>query len=133
MNDLEGEPHKVSDYLEDNKLVLLDFWASWCGPCRAEIPNLKDIYATYHSKGLEIISISLDDNTEAWSSAVKDLDMPWVQLSDCKGWNNKAAQLYNVSSIPYMILFNNSGKVVASQLRGEALKKKVKNILATTN
>lgn len=109
--------------------VLLDFWASWCGPCREEIPNLKEIYAAYHDKGLEIYSVSLDDKREAWTKAIRELELPWIHVSSLQGWQCPAAQRYKVTGIPKMYLLNPEGEIVAVDLRGEALKETIASLL----
>ena len=111
------------------KYVLLDFWASWCGPCREEIPNLKAIYADFHERGLEIYSVSLDDKREAWEKALSELGMPWLQVSSLQGWDCPAAKRYGVTSIPRMYLLDPEGKIVAVNLRGEALREKIASLL----
>lgn len=107
------------------RYVLLDFWASWCGPCRQEIPNLKEIYKCFKDKGLEIYSVSLDNKRDSWTGAIQELDLPWIQVSSLKGWDCPVAKRYGVTSIPKMYLLNPDGKIVAMDLRGEELVQKV--------
>lgn len=107
------------------KYVLLDFWASWCGPCRAEIPNLKKAWDKYHKKGLEIVSITLDKKDADWRKALKDEQMPWHQLNAA---GSDVAQLYNVQGIPHVLLIGPDGKIVGINLRGQALEKKLAEI-----
>ena len=115
----------ISLYSLRGNYVLLDFWASWCGPCREEIPNLKEIYAAYHDKGLEIYSVSLDSKREAWTKALNELEMPWVHVSSLKGWDCPTAKRYGVTSIPKMYLLDPQGKIIGIDLRGETLKEKI--------
>lgn len=103
------------------KYVLVDFWASWCKPCRRENPNVVRAYQKYKSKGFEILSVSLDKNKSAWVNAIKADNMTWKHVSDLKFWNSEAAQKYGVSSIPFTLLLDPDGKIVAKNLRGEAL------------
>ena len=105
--------------------VLLDFWASWCGPCRREIPNLKQIYETYHEKGFEILSVSLDDKEEAWKGAIEKEGLNWKHVTSLKGWKCEVAAQYHVSGIPAMFLLDKEGKIIGTGLRGVALQKKV--------
>ena len=119
--DVDGKMHKLSEYVGQGQWVLIDFWASWCGPCRAEMPNVVAAYQKYHSKGFNIVGLSFDQNHEAWTQAIHDLQMPWIHLSDLKGWHSKAAEVYGVNSIPASLLVNPSGVIVAANLRGEAL------------
>lgn len=113
-----------------NKYVLLDFWASWCGPCMGEMPYLKAVYAKYHSKGLEIFGCSLDRNEEDWKAAVEDGKLGWIHVSDLKAWNNSAAKLYGVRSIPANYLIDcATGAIIATDLRGEALEAKLSQLL----
>jgi len=116
---------KETLYSLRGKYVLLDFWASWCGPCRKEIPCLKSIYERFKDKGFEIYSVSLDDKKEAWTGAIQELNLPWIQVSSLKGWDCPVAKRYGVTSVPTMYLLNPEGKIVAMNLRGEELEIKV--------
>lgn len=121
MPDPNGKNMKVSDYVGKSKYVLVDFWASWCGPCRAEMPYVVEAYQKYHDKGLEVIGVSFDNDKDAWVAAIGSLKMPWPQMSDLKGWESAAAGAYNIQSIPANVLIDEQGKIVAKNLRGEDL------------
>ena len=123
MADQAGTMHKLSEYVGKGRYVMVDFWASWCGPCRQEMPNVKAAYERFHDKGFDIVAVSFDNNRDAWLKGIADLGMTWTQLSDLQGWNCAAGQLYKIHAIPCTILFGPDGKVVASDLRGEALAK----------
>lgn len=110
------------------KVVLVDFWASWCKPCRMEMPNVKRVYDQYKSKGFEIIGVSLDRDKGAWTGAIAQDGLPWKHVSDLGFWNNAAAQQYGVSSIPYTVLVNKDGKVLGKNLRGPALEEKLAEV-----
>ena len=125
---MKGNPHTLSEYIGKGSYVLLDFWASWCQPCRQEIPALIRAYQKYHEKGLDIVSISLDEMAQDWAKGIKDTGMTWTQLSDLRGWRSVAAGAYNIQSIPTAILFNPQGFVVTSNLRGEKLARKLEEI-----
>jgi peroxiredoxin len=128
-NDPEGKPLSLTDYR--GKYVLLDFWASWCGPCRAENPNYVKAYQQYKDKGFTLLGVSLDrpDAHAAWVAAIKTDGLEWPQVSDLKYWNNDVAKLYDIRSVPSNFLIDPQGKVIAINLRGEELQAKLKEIL----
>lgn len=129
MPDPNGKVISISDFVSKNKYTLVDFWASWCGPCRAEMPNVVKTYDMYHAKGFEVVGVSLDNNKEAWVKAIGQLKMPWPQMSDIKGWGCEGAALYNVKGIPANVLIDQQGKIVAKNLRGEDLLNKMAELL----
>ena len=108
---------------------MVDFWASWCGPCRGEMPNVIKAYNEFKDKGFAIVGVSLDSKADAWKKAIKDLGIPWAQMSDLKGWQCAGAALYNVRAIPATVLIDQSGKIIAKDLRGEELIAKLKELL----
>lgn len=126
--DLDGKPLSVAKY--KGKVVLIDFWATWCGPCVAELPNVLKAYQKYHDKGFEIIGISLDEDRDALTSFIKKREMTWKQYFDGKGWQNKLARQYGVNSIPATYLLDGEGKLVKKDLRGEALAEELEKLLA---
>lgn len=117
----DGDMVRLSDIVKANKVTLLDFWASWCGPCRMEMPNVRGAYDAFHAKGLEVVGVSLDGSRDSWLKAIESLKMPWVHLSDLKGWQCAPAQLYGVHSIPASILIAQDGTILAKDLRGAQL------------
>ena len=129
MADPDGKMHKISELVGEGKYVLVDFWASWCGPCRAEMPNVLEAYNKFHDKGFEVVGISFDQKKDAWLKAVEQIKMPWLQLSDLKGWNCAAAPIYKVDAIPDNILIDPQGKIIDRALRGKALHTRLQKLL----
>lgn len=125
----DGKTVRVSDYVSKNKYTLIDFWASWCGPCRAEMPNVVKAYTKWHKRGFEVVGVSLDNNKAAWVKALKTLKMPWPQMSDLKGWESAGAAVYNVKAIPANVLVDRDGTIVAKDLRGEDLQQKLAELM----
>lgn len=125
---LDSKPLSVS--AEKGKIVLIDFWATWCGPCVGELPNVQKVYAQYHDKGFDIIGISLDQDKDKLTTFLKDKGVPWPQYFDGKGWENKVSTTYGINSIPATYLLGKDGKILGKGLRGEALDAAVKTALA---
>lgn len=129
MTDRDGNTRKLSDLR--GKVVLIDFWASWCRPCRMENPNVVRLYRRYLSKGFDIFSVSLDNNRDAWLKAIEDDHLTWSNhVSDLRGWSSAAGRLYGIQSIPATVLVGRDGKILARNLRGEELENKLKEIFA---
>lgn len=128
MEDLSGKKVHLTDYVGKGNYVLVDFWASWCGPCRQEMPHVKSLYEKYHPKGFEVVGVSLDRTKDAWKKGVDDLGIAWPQMSDLKYWQCEGARLYNIRAIPATILFAPDGTVVKAGMRGEELTKKLAEI-----
>lgn len=126
----QGQTVWVGDYVGQNKLVLIDFWASWCGPCIRELPNVVRAYERFHDKGLEIVGVSLDKDKASWLAAIEQTGQKWPQMSDLKGWECAGAQIYGIQSIPANVLIDDHGKIVARDLRGDALLKEIESRLA---
>ena len=117
--DIDGNPISVANY--KGKVVLVDFWATWCGPCVGEMPNVIKTYGKYHDKGFEIIGVSLDQDKDKLTSFIKENKMPWPQFFDGQGWQNKLAVKYGIQSIPSNYLIGKDGKIIDMELRGDAL------------
>ena len=129
VKDLDGKPLAVANF--KGKVVMVDFWATWCGPCVQEVPNVAAVYQKYHDKGFAIIGVSLDregDKSKV-TSFTKEHNMPWQQFYDGKYWSNELAVKYGVRSIPATFLLDGSGKIIAKNVRGEALEPAVKTAL----
>ncbi|PRD52008.1 TlpA disulfide reductase family protein [Sphingobacterium gobiense] len=122
-NDQNGNPVIFEDF--KGKYVLVDFWASWCGPCRAENPNVLKEYNLYKDKNFTVLGVSLDDNADRWKKAIEEDKMPWTQVSDLKGFKNEVSTYYGIMGIPSTLLVDPSGKIIAKDLRGEMLAKKL--------
>ncbi len=117
----EGKTIRISDYCGKGKYTLLEFWASWCGPCRADIPHLKEAYKAYHPQGFEMLSISMDNSKAAWLAAVKRENMTWPQGSTLKAFNDDLSKVYNFNGIPFCILVGPDGKIVERNWRGSVM------------
>lgn len=129
MNDINGKSVKLSDIVSKNKVTLIDFWATWCAPCMSEVPSLVKLYNTYKSKGLDIVSVSLDNDEEAWKKSVKDEKMSWTQLSDLQGNESPVVKLYSITGIPFTLLVGQDGKILAKDIRGTELETAIKKAL----
>ncbi|MBR1889154.1 MAG: AhpC/TSA family protein [Alloprevotella sp.] len=123
--DTAGVVHHLTDYVGKGNYVLIDFWASWCGPCMREMPNVKALYEKYHPKGFDIVGLSFDRDKKAWIGAINRVGLPWHHLSDLKYWNTEAAKTYGVVSIPYTLLVGPDGTIIQENLTGEALAQKL--------
>jgi peroxiredoxin len=128
-NDPDGNPVTFSEVYSKNELTLLDFWAAWCGPCRAENPNVVAVFNDYKTKGFTVFGVSLDREKEAWLKAISDDKLAWTQVSDLAYWQNAAAQMYAIQSIPSNLLVDKTGLIVAKNKRGDELRAFVKEYL----
>jgi len=127
LNDPDGQPVKLSSKF--GKYLLVDFWASWCGPCRQENPHVVAVFKKYGSRGFDVFGVSFDKEKDKWLKAVKDDHLAWTHVSDLKGWGNEAGKLYGINSIPSNVLLDKEGKIIAKNLRGEELGKKLEELL----
>lgn len=127
MNNIEGKPVSLSSFR--GKYVLVDFWASWCGPCRQENPNVVKVYNQYKDKNFTILGVSLDKTKDDWQKAIKDDHLNWHQVSDLKYWDNSAAKLYGIQAIPANFLIDPDGRIIAKNLRGDKLEEELAQVL----
>jgi thiol-disulfide isomerase/thioredoxin len=126
LNDPYGKEFALSSLR--GKIVMIDFWASWCAPCRKENPKVVALYQKYHDKGFEILGVSLDNNREKWMNAINADKLTWYHVSDLLQWNTPLLKTYNFESIPHTVLIDKEGKIIATKLRGEALEAKLKEL-----
>lgn len=125
----EGKDVKLSDYAGKGKFVLIDFWASWCGPCREEMPTVVEAYKKYKAKGFEIVGVSLDQNQADWVKGIKALNITWPQMSDLKAWKSDVVPLYGIQGIPHTVLLDKEGAIIAKDLRGKELLAKLAELM----
>lgn len=125
----EGKDVKLSDFIGKDKYTLIDFWASWCGPCRREMPVVVEAYKKYKAKGFGIVGVSLDKDADKWKEAIKELNITWPQMSDLKAWQCEGSKLYGVRGIPATVLVDQKGVIIARDLRGDALLQKLEELL----
>ena len=123
----DNEYISLVDVINKNKIVIIDFWASWCAPCIKEMPVLTQLYNDYQNRGLEIIGVSFDDSESLWKESIKQHNMSWIQIISKKDGSDDIAELYEVVSIPCIVLINGNGEVIATQIRGQELIEKIKN------
>lgn len=128
-NDPDGNPIRLSDVYSKNAYTLIDFWAAWCGPCRMENPNIVAVFNDYKDKGFGVFGVSLDRSKDDWLKAIEDDQLTWPHVSDLQYWQNEAAALYSVNSIPASFLVDREGKIVAKNLRDQALRDKIAELL----
>ncbi|NCI51076.1 TlpA family protein disulfide reductase [Sediminibacterium roseum] len=126
-NDVNGKPVSLSSF--KGKYVLVDFWASWCGPCRGENPNVVSAYQKYKNKNFTVLGVSLDQSKPNWLKAISDDNLDWTHVSDLQYWNNAAARMYHIESIPMNLLIDPAGKIIAKNIRGEELQRTLAEVL----
>jgi len=125
----EGTPVTLSEFVGKGNYVLIDFWASWCGPCMRELPNVLACYKKYHPLGFDVVGVSLDEDSNAWKAAIKNNKLPWPQMSDLAGWKSIAVSTYSFSGIPHTVLLDPKGVIIAKDLRGKDLEDKLAELM----
>ena len=125
--DVNGKPVSVNSF--KGKYLLIDFWASWCGPCRMENPNVVEAYNEFKGKNFTILGVSLDKDRDSWKKAIAQDHLSWTHISDLKYWNSQAVETFGFQGIPFNVLVDPSGKVIAQELRGKDLENKLKEVL----
>lgn len=133
LNDTQGNAHKLSEYIRKGQYTLFDFWASWCRPCLEEMPYVKHNYKKFKDQGFLVVGISLDKDAEAWKKGIQQNQFDWIQLSDLKGWNTIVHEPYGIVSIPANILCDGDGNIIATDLRGNELNKKLDELYGEAN
>ena len=121
LDDIKGKKVNLMSEVKKNKITILDFWASWCPPCMREVPNLVDIYDRYGEDGLGIVGVSLDESKDDWKNTVESMGMKWIQVSDLKGGESPVVRLYNVQSIPHILVIDSEGRILSEGLTGTEL------------
>lgn len=130
MSTPDGQALSLSDVIPNHDYTFVDFWASWCGPCMFDLPYVKEAYDKYHLRGLEIVGVSFDDNAEKWTNAIAEEGLPWLHISDLKGWGCAASKIYGINAIPFSILVDRNGTIVARDLRMTQLMEKLDELYA---
>lgn len=132
MNDPEGVERHLTELIVPGHYTLLDFWATWCPPCRQALPGIKAAYEKYHDRGFDVIGVSLDKDREAWLNGIKTLagGLPWKHISDLKAWQSQATQVYGLRYIPRTFLVDPEGKIIADDIHGEELEAKLAELLS---
>ena len=124
----DGKQHRLSEWCGQGKYVLIDFWASWCRPCRMEMPNVINNYERFRNKGFEVLAVSIDDKKDGWLKGIKSFGTPFIQLSELQGRKSRLGAIYGISTIPANLLIDPQGKIIAADLRGNALTRKLQSI-----